>query len=222
MDGSRFGEEVKRAFMVPGSLEMMTGTIGRDIFGEQVRRVLMANGGAISEEHARKAMEMLEKLTGGLIIKKDILFRYEQYRKKEYSRMNVLWEAFGEIVFQRYQYSRSMSLPEFDFNSVIVERVRFIDIYRKVVVSYPKAKPVKFALEVYLVEPSHGGGDFNYKVFVRNYNKKDRRIIYSSIDDDRQAYSERKGALVEGLKILIESMVVYALDKTAHVRLLTW
>jgi len=160
---------------------------------------------------------MLEDLTGGIITKEDILFRYEALRKKKYkhSRTNALWEAFAMNVARTHQ-AHLLSMEVFNYNSVKVNSpYPDVDIYRRATISYPDAKPVEFVLEVYFVEPEKDNGYFTYAIYDGNFRDENRRIIYSSVENDK-TYSVMEVAIADGLDTLVETLVVYALEKTAY------
>jgi len=172
-------------------------------------------GEKISKEHARRAMEMLEDLTGGLITKEDILFRYEELRKKKYkhSRTNALWEAFSMNVARTYQHHQ-LSIEVLNYDSIAVDSpYPDIDIYRRAKISFPNAKPVEFVLEVYSIYKEDEDPYFTYAIYKVNNNN--RSILYSSADHG-ETYGEIEIAIMDGLDTLVETMVVYALENTAH------
>jgi len=175
----------------------------------------------ISKDHSRRVMEMLEDLTGGLITKEDILFKYEMYRRINFSRTNALWEAFRIIIFTRYTNTASYLNPVFlglkDYNGEtlkIMRRSTNENVYRKVAISYPDATPAQFTLEVYEVKPEFGDSYYYYLLFIKEEDNIER-VRYDS-ELDNKIYKSLSETVDDGLETLVESMVVYALDKTAH------
>jgi len=170
-------------------------------------------GENISKEHSRRAMKMLEDLTGGLITKEDILFFYKTYRRRGYSRTNALWEAFEANVFKRYQQS---SMPKFEVPKMGYKEYKellgdYYHDFRVATISYPEASPVKFILEVYEMSPDIDR-HYIYSLYVKEGDNL--RVLYNGVYGEK--YNSELEAFHKGLEGLVESMVVYALEKTAH------
>jgi len=157
----------------------------------------------ISKEHVRRAMGMLENLTGGMIKKEDILRKYKQLRKKKYTRMDALWESFSQLA-----YNVPLSIHETD-SVKVSDPIYEEEIYRDLAISYPSAKPVKYVLEIYRRKnPSYE--DFNYSIYEDG--KEDRkRYSWSS-------YETEEDAVREGLKAFVQNLIEYAIMSTAKMK----
>jgi len=173
----------------------------------------------ISKSHSRRAMELLEDLTGGLIKKEDILSKYGAYRRINYARTDAIWEAFRSSVFGRYyHYPQNLNLPEYNEEKVLIERRRGDEVYERATISYPGATPAIFSLKIYETSPDERDSYYTYVVYKEQIYidyEGSFDVIYVSRDHDK-IYESFSPALEDGLETLIKSMVVYAIEKTVN------
>lgn len=160
-------------------------------------------GEIISKEHVRRAMGMLENLTGGMIKKEDILREYKRLRKKKYTRMDALWESFSH-----FAYNVPLSIHNTD-SVKVSDPIYEEEIYKDLAISYPNAKPVKYVLAIYWRKnPSYE--DFSYSIYE---DGKENSKSYSWV-----SYETEEDAVREGLKDFVQNLLEYAVMGTAKMK----
>jgi len=172
----------------------------------------------ITKEHSRRAMELLEDLTGGLIKKEDILSNYRAHRRINYTRTDAIWEAFRSSVFGRYYHYPQNLLPEYNEEKVKVSRSRYEEVYERVTISYPDAIPAEFVLKIYETSPEERDSYYTYVVFKKQIYidyEGSFDVVYAS-RENKQIYDKLSDAVEDGLETLVKNMVVYAIDKTVN------
>jgi len=174
-------------------------------------------GEIISKDHSRRAMELLEDLTGGLIKKEDILSKYKVYREAHHDRPDAIWESFRSIVLDRYDHYLG-DLPEYNEEKVRIIKRLGEEVYERITISYPDAIPAEFVLTIYETSPEERDSYYTYVVFKKQIYidyEGSFDVVYAS-RENKQIYDKLSDAVEDGLYALTKIMVAYAIDKTVH------
>jgi len=177
----------------------------------------------ISKEHARRAIKVLESLTGGIIRAESILKEYEYFRKEEkLDRILSLDQALIGLIDDRFyirneeRYDYERNLPYYIYygeNNKIISS-NYSDRYRVASISFPNAYPVKFILEIgKFVDKDDNVIRYDYAVLMREPGSDDS-ILLSHGGTGQVKLDSLEEALRSGFMDLVSEMISYAIQVT--------